>query len=85
MIGEKECNLVMVIVIIIVVFLLIWLLFYIMNILINFKKFFFDGIFYEVIYFVKFLYYSNLIVNLVIYCYKIFEFRRVLKFLILRK
>lgn len=64
----------MVIVIIIVVFLMIWILFYIMNILVNFKMLLFDGILYEVIFLVKFLYYGNLIVNLMIYCYKIFEF-----------
>ena len=83
--GEKERNLAMAIAIITAVFLLTWSPFHIMNILINFKKSLLDGIPYEAIYFAKFLHYSNSIVNPVIYCYKISEFRRALKSLISRK
>ena len=82
--GEKERNLAVAIAIVTAVFLLTWSPFHIMNILINFKKSLLDGFPYEVIYFAKFLHYSNSIVNPVIYCYKISEFRRALKNLISR-
>ncbi|XP_078366658.1 adenosine receptor A2b-like [Oculina patagonica] len=83
--GEKERNIAVAIGIITVVFLFTWTPFHIMNILVNFKASLLDGIPYEVIYLAKFLHYSNSIVNPVIYCYKISEFRRALKNLVARK
>lgn len=83
--GEKDRNLTVAIGIITVVFLLTWTPFHVMNILVNFKASLLDGIPYEVIYLAKFLHYSNSIVNPVIYCYKISEFRRALKNLLERK
>lgn len=83
--GEKERNLSVAIAIVTAVFLMTWTPFHIMNILVNFKTSLLDGIPYEVIFVAKFLHYGNSIVNPVIYCYKISEFRRALKNLIAGK
>lgn len=83
--GQKERNLATAIAIVTVVFLLTWAPFHIMNILINFKASLFDGFPYQVIYFAKFLHYSNSFVNPVIYCFKISEFRRALKSLLTKR
>lgn len=83
--GEKDRNLAVAIAIVTAVFLMTWTPFHIMNILVNFKASLLDGIPYEVIYLAKFLHYGNSIVNPVIYCYKISEFRRALKNLIAKK
>lgn len=83
--GEKERNLAAAIALVTVVFLLTWSPFHIMNILINFKASLFDGFSYQVIYFAKFLHYSNSFVNPIIYCFKISEFRRALKSLLARR
>lgn len=83
--GEKDRNVAVAIAIITAVFLLTWTPFHIMNILVNFKASMFDGFPYEIIYLAKFLHYSNSIVNPVIYCYKISEFRRAVKNLVSRK
>lgn len=83
--GEKDRSIAVAIGIITVVFLLTWTPFHVMNILVNFKASLLDGVPYEVIYLAKFLHYSNSIINPVIYCYKISEFRRALKNLVARK
>lgn len=83
--GERERSLAVAIGIVTVVFLLTWTPFHIMNVLINYKSSLFDGFPYLVIYFAKLLHYSNSFVNPIIYCFKIYEFRRALKNLLTRR
>lgn len=82
--GHKERNLANAIALVTVIFLLTWAPFHIMNILINFKASMFDGFPHQVIYLAKFLHYSNSFVNPIIYCFKMSEFRRALKNLLVR-
>lgn len=83
--GERERSLAVAIGIVTVVFLLTWTPFHIMNVLINYKSSLFDGFPYLVVYFAKLLHYSNSFVNPIIYCFKIYEFRRALKNLLTRR
>lgn len=61
--------------------MLIWILFYVMNIFVNFIKFFLYKMLVDFVFFGKLFYYSNFLVNFVIYCFKIFEFRIVIRFM----